>query len=218
MDRKEKKLTIRYALTMMAIIGFFTGIFYLVSKQVTSKDLLVFDQHIISFVQSFISVDITRWVLRLTDLASIAFLIYAVLFVSVLLLWKKKYALMVFMITANGLGALLNKTLKWYFKRERPDILPVILEKGYSFPSGHSMGSLLFYGSLAYLLVHILQGTWAKILSFLGLILLILLIGTSRIYLGVHYPTDVVGGYSIGIAFLVLCILAFRYYEERNNK
>lgn len=218
MDKEEKKLTFHYVMTMLAVIVLFTGIFYYVSSQVTSKDVLAFDKDIINYVQAHISNGLTSWVLRLTDLASVTFLMYGVLVVSGLLLWKKKYALMVFIITANGLGALLNKTLKWYFKRERPDILPVIMEKGFSFPSGHSMGSLIFYGSIAYLLLHIIRGNLARVFCLVGLSLLILLIGISRIYLGVHYPTDIVGGFSIGLAFLILCILAFRYYEERNHK
>ncbi|EOR22662.1 phosphatidylglycerophosphatase B [Niallia nealsonii AAU1] len=131
---------------------------------------------------------------------------------------EKKYALAIFIVSVNGLGALLNKLLKWFFKRERPDILPVIIEKGYSFPSGHSMGSLIFFGSCAYLCIHIVKSTGKKVVAYIIASLFILLIGVSRIYLGVHYPTDVVGGYAIGIAYSVVCILAFRLYEYKAKR
>ena len=218
MDKTVKKLTLKYALTMMVIILLLVGIFYIISRQISSKDILTFDENIISFVQKYISEDVTIWVLRLTDLGSIHFIVPAIIVVSLLLLWRKKYALVIFILSANVFGGILNKSLKWFFKRERPDILPVIMEKGYSFPSGHSMGSLILYGSIAYILIHLVHSRWGKVMSILVAGFLILAIGISRIYLGVHYPTDIVGGYSIGTAFLLLCILAFRYYEQRTGK
>ncbi|WP_400241767.1 phosphatase PAP2 family protein [Niallia sp. JL1B1071] len=209
----ERKITLKYIILMIAIIITFSCVFYLIAKLVTSSDIIAFDDTIIDFIQSFISDDLTIWVERVTFLGSVSFITTALLIITVLLLWRKKYALAIFFVFANGFGALLNKLLKWFFKRERPDILPVIIEEGYSFPSGHSMGSLIFFGSCAYLFIHIVKSTGNKIIAYMVACLSIIQIGISRIYLGVHYPTDVVGGYSIGIAYSAVCILAFRLYE-----
>ncbi|WP_312098839.1 phosphatase PAP2 family protein [Niallia sp.] len=214
----ERTITTKYIVSMMAIIIVFCGLFYVIAKRVTSTDIITFDKTIIHFIQSFISDDLTIWVERVTFLGSILFIATAIVIISILLLWRRKYTLMIFFISANSLGAILNKLLKWFFKRERPDILPVIIEKGYSFPSGHSMGSLIFFGSCAYLCIHIVNSTGKKIFAYTIACLFILLIGISRIYLGVHYPTDVVGGYSIGIAYSAICILAFRLYEFKAKR
>ena len=202
---------------MIAIIVTFSTVFYLIANLVTSLDIITFDDMIIDFIQSFISDDLTIWVERVTFFGSVSFITIALLFITALLLWRKKYALATFFVLTNVIGALLNKLLKWFFKRERPDILPVIIEKGYSFPSGHSMGSLIFFGSCAYLCIHIVKSTGHKIIAYVVACLFIILIGISRIYLGVHYPTDVVGGYSIGIAYSAVCILAFRLYEFKSR-
>jgi len=214
----ERKITTKYIVSMIAIILIFCSLFYVIAKHVTSSDILSFDNTIIKFIQSFISSDLTMWVERITFLGSVFFIAVAIAIIAALLLWKKKYALAIFIVSVNGLGALLNKLLKWFFKRERPDILPVIIEKGYSFPSGHSMGSLIFFGSCAYLCIHIVKSTGKKVVAYIIASLFILLIGVSRIYLGVHYPTDVGGGYAIGIAYSAVCILAFRLYEYKAKR
>lgn len=214
----ERRITSKYIGVMLAVILIFSGLFYIIARHVKSSDIISFDDTIIHFTQSFISDELTIWVERITFLGSVLFIAAAILIITVLLLWKKKYVLAIFFISANGFGAFLNTLLKWFFKRERPDILPVIIEKGYSFPSGHSMGSLIFFSSCAYLCIHLLNSTGKKVMAYIIACILILLIGTSRVYLGVHYPTDVVGGYSIGIAYSAVCILAFRLYEFKTKR
>lgn len=95
---------------------------------------------------------------------------------------------------------LLNKGLKQLFERARPeDIVPLIEQGGYSFPSGHSVTSMTFYGMLLFLVQTRMEDRKkAKVLSVV-LVLLIALIGPSRIYLGVHYPTDVLAGWAEGV-------------------
>lgn len=101
---------------------------------------------------------------------------------------------------------LLNRILKLIVARERPNVLRLVSEEGYSFPSGHAMVSMGFYGFLIYLSYKNIRNQKIKYPLIIFLSMLILLIGISRIYLGVHYATDVIGGFIIGIMYLVIFI------------
>ncbi|MCE4047370.1 MULTISPECIES: phosphatase PAP2 family protein [Bacillaceae] len=215
---KTEQMTLKYVTTILTIVVLFIVMFIFVASRIQGAEIIAFDQVIIDYIQSFESDATTEWTVILTDLGSIKFIAVAVVVGTVLLCLYRKFSLAAFLICAPALGGLLNKFLKWIFKRERPDILPLITEHGYSFPSGHSMGSLIFYGSAAYVFLHIWKTAGKKAATIIIACLVILMIGISRIYLGVHYPTDVVGGFAVGFAFLLVCILVFRYYEERKNK
>lgn len=105
------------------------------------------------------------------------------------------------------LCTLINLIIKNIIGRERPDIAyRLVSESGFSFPSGHSMISTVIYGYL----ISIIDNKWCKYL----LVLLILLIGFSRIYLGVHYFSDIIGGYLYGI---IVLILGNKFLIERGN-
>lgn len=101
---------------------------------------------------------------------------------------------------------LLNRILKLIVARPRPEILRLIVEEGYSFPSGHAMVSMGYYGFLIYLIYTKIKNKKIKYPLILFLSLLIIFIGISRIYLGVHYFTDVIGGFIIAIIYLILFI------------
>jgi undecaprenyl-diphosphatase len=93
------------------------------------------------------------------------------------------------------------------FHRTRPTWdVPLLTARGWSFPSGHAMGSLVAYGMLAYLLVRDPKGRPPRMAIVAGAVTLVLLIGLSRMYLGVHYFSDVVGGYAAGMVWLAACI------------
>lgn len=218
LNKTEQKMTLKYVTTIFTVIVLFIVAFIFIASRIQGAEIIAFDKVIIDFVQSLQTDATTKWTIVLTDMGSIKFISIAVVVGAGLLCLYKKFSLAVFLIFVPSLGGLLNKFLKWLFKRERPDILPLITEHGYSFPSGHSMGSLLFYGSCAYVLLHIWKSAGIKAVTIIVACLFILIIGISRIYLGVHYPTDVVGGYAVGFAFLLVCIFVFRYYEERKNK
>ncbi len=119
----------------------------------------------------------------------------------VILLWKKIRK--VFLINLISVFAL-NYVLKIIFSRERPIDINIINETGYSFPSGHAMISLAIYGFFAYLLWK--SNYKYKKIGVILLILLIILIGISRIYLGVHYTSDVIAGFIISLSYLLFFI------------
>lgn len=123
---------------------------------------------------------------------------------SIFLLKDKKYSKLI--ILNLTLSFILNKVLKLIIARPRPSRLRLVIESGYSFPSGHSMVSFAFYGFLIYLISKNLKNKKIKYPLIALLSLLILLIGISRIYLGVHYVTDVLGGYIIGLIYLIVFI------------
>lgn len=103
-----------------------------------------------------------------------------------------------------GISTLLNQILKHIVQRPRPIEYRIIDESGYSFPSGHSMVSAAFYGFLIYLIYKNVKNKYVKYFSIIGLSLLVILIGISRIYLGVHYTSDVIAGFLISISYLII--------------
>lgn len=100
---------------------------------------------------------------------------------------------------------LLNQVLKFIFHRDRP-LDNIIIEQGYSFPSGHAMVSVSLYGYLIYLIYKYVNKKIVKILLTIPLVLLILLVSISRIYLKVHYTTDVLAGILLSIIYLIIFI------------
>jgi membrane-associated phospholipid phosphatase len=103
----------------------------------------------------------------------------------------------------------LTMGLKLGFQRDRPFFAePLATESTYSFPSGHASASLAVYGTLGFLLARRLRNRRARVASLAGAAALVLLIGFSRLYLGVHYLTDVLAGFSLGLAWVTLCALA----------
>lgn len=215
---RESQMTRKYVFRILFIVLIGIAVFIGIAKWVTSRDVIAFDSTIIAFIQSFVSNQFTAVMIAISFFGSIKWIAFVLIIIACLLCWQKKYVLALFLLGTSGFGALLNKGLKWFFKRERPDILPIVIEKSYSFPSGHSMGAFLFYGSLAFVVLHLMKPSKVRTFAVLFFCLFILLIGISRIYLGVHFPTDVLGGYSIGLAFLFICIIIFRYYEEKTNR
>ena len=138
-----------------------------------------------------------------------------VVVLGLLLLQRKKGAAwLVFSATALGMG--LSQLLKNLFARERPDLVPhLVTVSTASFPSGHAMLSAIVYLTLGVLLARFLVRRRLKVYVLTIAVLLSLLIGISRVYLGVHYPTDVLAGWSAGAAWALLCLLAARFLERR---
>ena len=109
----------------------------------------------------------------------------------------------------------LNQTFKYIFARQRPMDINLIDASGFSFPSGHSMISVAYYGFIAYIVSHVRMKRNKRRLYVGLLMLLTLLIGISRIYLGVHYASDVLAGYALSMAYLIVYIKLF--YKKMEN-
>jgi len=128
--------------------------------------------------------------------------------VGLLLAARRQWILLGGWLAAFGGGGLLNEVLKLVIRRPRPPYAAAFLSHySWSFPSGHAMASLIGYGMLAYVLgVLWIHRRRAQVSVVLGAALLIMAIGLSRLYLGVHYFSDVVGGYAAGLLWLSACI------------
>lgn len=142
---------------------------------------------------------------------------YFVVFLTVIYMLFTKDKKKGFYVGLNViLCVLLNQIAKQIFRRDRPILINLINETGYSFPSGHSMVSLAFYGFFIYLLYQRNMDRKLKYGEIICLACLVLLVGISRIYLGVHYASDVLGGYSLAVIYLNLYI-QFIYNRRKRN-
>ena len=130
----------------------------------------------------------------------------------------KKYHAMLLVLSATMGGLLINTLLKWMFSRERPQLVPHLsVVHTSSFPSGHSMLSAVVYLTLGVMLARLVPNRSAKI-YFMGLaILLSFLIGISRVYMGVHYPTDVLAGWTAGCVWATLCYIVARQLQIKGK-
>lgn len=152
-----------------------------------------------------ISDNITPIVKVVTQLGGATFLI-ALATILLIAIKNKKTGFLIWLNLA--ISALLNQILKHIVQRPRPTEHRIIDESGYSFPSGHSMVSAAFYGFLIYLIYKNVKNKYLKWGLIILLGLLILGIGTSRIYLGVHYTSDVLAGFLVSISYLIIFITA----------
>lgn len=132
------------------------------------------------------------------------------------LVLRRRYDEVALVIVASVGGAALSVGLKELFGRGRPDVVPRLVHvNGLSFPSGHSMVALVIYLTLGALLARFAAPRRVRVYLMANALSLTVLIGVTRICLGVHYPTDVLAGWSAGLAWALLCWLAARYLQYR---
>lgn len=153
----------------------------------------------------------------LTALGGVAALFLMTTAVSGYLLICRKLHALALLIAATAGGLLLSTLLKDLFHRPRPELVPHLsYVSTSSFPSGHSMLSAVVYLTLGSLLARLVQRRALKVYVLGVAILLSFLVGVSRLYLGVHYPTDVLAGWSAGLFWALLCNLVARVLQRRN--
>lgn len=179
-----------------------------------------FDHFFSNWIKAFRSESMTSFMKAIIQFGSLKVLLLLAL-VAGAYLWfslRKKWETLLLLISLLG-SWLTTSLLKLVFERPRPGIGQLVDASGYSFPSGNAMISIAFYGYIAYLTWQSAaeKNTAAKRAVLLPTILFILLIGLSPIYLGVHYPTDILAGYAVGGIWLVAVIYglnAIRYSKE----
>ncbi len=200
-------LVLGWVLTLLLLLVFFS-----LSEGVINNELSHFDQTVGAFIREFTNSQLTLLVTWVTRLGAGKIETVLALFTSGIFLFvlKEKWKALFLWIALGG-GWLLNIGLKFFFHRERPSIQHLVEVGGYSFPSGHAMVSTIFYGMIGYLIWTEIRrrsktSWYVPLLS----LLIILAIGLSRVYLAVHYPSDVIAGFCAGGVWLIVCIWGIR--------
>lgn len=202
MKEKIKEITkknFKWLVLFIALIGFLALAEDVFNKEIMNGDIIGY-KIISTFLISDFATPIAKFI---TNFGGAIFLITLTV-ILVILIKNKKIGLSIFLNLV--IITVLNQLLKRILQRPRPTEFRIIEETGYSFPSGHSMVSMAFYGYLIYLIYKYVENRYVKWISIVLLSILICAIGVSRIYLGVHYTSDVLGGFLVSISYLILFI------------
>lgn len=203
----------------IGIVGFTSCLLILfvlakLAQEVLERETFTFDTNFLLWLHQFANPNLDNLMLFITNLGNPSTVV-VVAGVTLLLLWWRRYReeAKVFVLACLG-GLILNTGLKLFFSKPRPELWHrLISEKSFSFPSGHALGSMVLYGFIAYeLATHYPQ--FAKVIYSLTLVL-ITVIGISRLYLGVHWPTDIIAGYGVGFLWLMICIAMLKLQRLR---
>ncbi|PWK14984.1 phosphatase PAP2 family protein [Tumebacillus permanentifrigoris] len=207
------KLTQALLLTLLAVVGF--GLLTILTF---GEQLQAFDTQVITWVQGWESPALTTTMKLFSDLGStLGVVIVTILILGYLyfVLRHRSEYLLFFVVVAGSAG--LNQAMKLVFHRLRPDLHRLAEASGYSFPSGHSMSAFALYGILTFLLWRHISTRWGRALILIVGVAITLVIGLSRIYLGVHYPTDVLGGYLAGGFWLAASMWVYQSVAESRS-
>ncbi len=202
---------------LLFIIALF--LFLFITRQIFIIRENQFDFRIFELTNGIVSERTNKIILFFTFLGTHLFLIPANIVLIAYFLFIKKHRWFSIRIPVIAISSLLMMTfLKLLFHRQRPDI-PLLREaKGLSFPSGHAFMSMTFYGLLIYIVIRMVKNPWLKWTLSVILGLLILTIGFTRIYLRVHYPSDVVAGFAIGFLWLIFSLILLRRIEHYTRR
>ena len=193
------KKNFTWLVLFIALIGFLALAEDVFNKEIMNGDIIGY-KIISTLLISDLATPIAKFI---TNFGGAIFLITLTV-ILFMLIKNKKIGLSIF--SNLVIITVLNQLLKRILQRPRPTEFRIIEETGYSFPSGHSMVSMAFYGYLIYLIYKYVKNKYVKWISIVLLSILICSIGVSRIYLGVHYTSDVLGGFLVSISYLILFI------------
>lgn len=212
-DQKELPYYILIGLSFLFFI-LATNLFVELTEELKGPAIHQIDQQITSFFASFRSPGLTRFVVFITDMGDLyGYLVLTALATAIFLLKFKNWKFVLQLLGVLVLASLSNIALKRAINRARPDADHLVVVETLSYPSGHAMSAMAFYGFLIYLLFKIKMATWLRITLFFIFTFMILSIGLSRIYLGVHYPSDVAGGFIAGLIWVAFCITLFNIID-----
>lgn len=187
------------------------GVVAWLCTEVWEKEAFSFDRSFLLWLHQFANPQFDRLMLFFTALGDPPTVVSIFVMTIAWLLLKRQYSDAIrFAIVCAG-GIIINQEMKLFFAKPRPELWTrLITDLTFSFPSGHAVGSMVVYGFIAYLLAKHLQSYKIYIYAIASIV--IISIGFSRLYLGVHYPTDIIAGYGIGFLWLTTCLrLALRF-------
>ena len=179
----------------------------------------VLDDSITAWFHTHGNALLTRIFRVITFFGSVGFLSFASILVALVLALRRNFYRLLAVTLAVGGGALLNLLLKHFFHRQRPVLEnPLVTLSSFGFPSGHTMGSTLFYGVLALVITYSIRSWLRRTMVGFAAGLMIGLIGLSRIYLGAHYFTDVIGAIAVGLAWLAFSWTGVETLRRRRGR
>jgi undecaprenyl-diphosphatase len=191
------------------------AIFVTLASHVTSGQTQAFDESVIRWMGAHHSPALDAMMIEVTALGTGTVVLMVVAVAALfLVLTQHKYSAALLLASTLG-GILLNGVLKLGFNRPRPSIfVPAVHTVSSSFPSGHAMSAAIVYSTVAYLAARLHKRYWARWLVMTAALLLVALISFSRMYLGVHYPSDVVAGVAIGLAWAGFCMATLEAIQK----
>jgi undecaprenyl-diphosphatase len=204
-------LVLSLAVAVCAIL-----LFSWIAGEMREGDTAAFDNHIRMWVHSFASPGMTKFMFAMSFMGAggMVVLMAAAVVLFAVKGWKRALG----WLTLTMVGALvLDLALKYAFHRSRPVPFFGAVPHTYSFPSGHALFSFCFYGVMAGLINARVRSLWLRIVVFSVAALMIGLIGLSRIYLGVHYPSDVIAGYLAGAIWVSTMVMMDRVSKTRKG-
>lgn len=202
---------------------FFLAIFLFIATNFDNNSVNNIDFKVWYYINDIRSDFLNKVISNFTHLGDTYFLVFLVAIVVLVLIFKYKYYReAIWLIITTFLGAaILNKLLKNYYARPRPFVDNIITNvvdaTGYSFPSGHSMGSIIVYLSIAYIISNKVENYNIKGLVYFFSITFSILICLSRVYLGVHYPTDVIAGYFLGLSWVIFAVFVGNMLKNKKE-
>lgn len=203
------KKNLKWVVLFICLVGFLALTEDVFNKEIMQGDIIGYKMISTFLISDFVT-PIAKFI---TNFGGAIFLSIATI-ALLLLIKNKKIRLSIF--SNIVIITILNQLLKRILRRPRPTEFRIVEETGYSFPSGHSMVSMAFYGYLIYLIYRYIKNKYIKWSLIVLLSILICLIGISRIYLGVHYTSDVLGGFLLSISYLVVYISLIKNLKIKN--
>lgn len=205
---------------LQLFIAFFGSLFgfIMMSYLVQAEHLVMFDKTVIDVIQGLGADGLTPAMKFFTYIGSLKFTVILSIPIFIFLFYVLGHRVEILIYLAVVyITPILNRLLKLYFQRARPDFHRLIEIGGYSFPSGHAMNAFSFYSILAFLLWRHVPARPGRIVVIFFCSLMILGIGMSRVYLGVHFPSDIIGGFLASGIWAAAVIWFFQRYKERQE-
>jgi membrane-associated phospholipid phosphatase len=193
--------------------------FVQLTDELAENELTAIDQSVTDYVISFRSDGLTTYLTLVTHLGDrYSYIVITLLLAGYFFIRHRSWKFILQTTLVLILATLSNIVLKDAINRARPSLEHLVTVNTLSYPSGHSMSAMAFYGFLIYLCLRHNIARWRKFCLVTVLGLLILSIGLSRIYLGVHFPTDVAGGFIGGLIWVAFCAVVFNVFELLRKK
>lgn len=211
------KLPSRLLLALLMCIVFIV-IFGYIAIAIENHSIARFDTPLIEMIQGWETTWLTMVMKVVTWIGTVYGVGTIVVIGFIILSFKLRSRQQAFLLLGTVAGSIiLNSLLKNVFQRDRPTINIILEASGHSYPSGHAMMALALYSTLAFIAWHYVKTTTSRLALILFAILMILLVGMSRIYLGAHYPSDIVGGYVASGLWVTIMFSIYTFFTSKRR-